>query len=212
MKIKNFLLDLFFPKKCLGCGKSDTYLCADCFRQICLECQPEVYLGWIISATNYANPLIRNLIKSFKYQYIRELSEPLSRLLIKLLEQNFKFLASNSRFLIIPIPLHERKLRYRGFNQAELLAKEVANHFNLLIETHILKRIVHTDPQANIKNTDKRKNNLKNVFSVIPGAVQGKSILLVDDVCTTGATLIEAAKVLKSNNAKEIWAITVAKG
>jgi len=212
MKLRKFLLDLFFPKKCLGCGKSDTYLCANCFRKICLECQPEVYLGWIISATNYADPLIRKLIKSFKYQYVQELAEPLSQLPIKLLEQNFKFLISNSRFLIIPVPLHERKLRYRGFNQAELLAKEIANHFNLPMETNILKRIVPTDPQANIKNTEKRKNNIKNVFSVIPGTVEGKSILLVDDVCTTGATLIEAAKVLKSNNAKEIWAITVAKG
>jgi len=218
-KIKNFLLDLFFPKKCLGCGKSDTYLCADCFAWLLteqaqnpiIERQKDTCLDRIISATNYANPLIRELIKSFKYYYVKELAEPLSQLLIKTLK-TFNFSASGGQFLIIPIPLHEHRLRYRGFNQAELLAKKVASHFNLPIETNALKRIVSTYPQANIKNTDKRKNNLKDVFEIMPGAIKGKNILLIDDVATTGATLIEAARILKSNGAREIWALVVAKG
>jgi len=214
-KIKKIFLDLFFPKKCLGCGKSDTYLCTDCFKQIqitpIVERPKDVYLDRIISATNYANPLIRELIKSFKYYYVQELSEPLSQLLIRVLE-NFDTSFKIFNFIIIPIPLHEHRLRYRGFNQAELLAKQVANHFNLPIRTNILKRIVPTGPQANIKDINKRKNNIKDVFNIIPNAVEGKNILLIDDVCTTGATLVEAARILKSNGAKEIWALVVAKG
>jgi predicted amidophosphoribosyltransferase len=215
MKIKNFFLDLFFPKKCLGCGKSDTYLCTDCFNKIEInpiaEHPDNIGLNKLISATNYTNPLMRELIKSFKYHFVQELSEPLSQLLIKTLK-TFDTSLKVFNFVIIPIPLHEHRLRYRGFNQAELLAKQVANHFNLLIKTNILKRIVPTGPQANIKNINKRKNNIENVFSTMSGAVEGKNILLIDDVATTGATLIEAAKVLKSNGAREIWALVVAKG
>lgn len=206
---------MFFPKKCLGCGKSDTYLCMDCFKQIqitlIVERPKDAYLDRIISVTNYANPLIRDLIKSFKYYFVRELSESLSQLLIRALE-TFDTSLKVFNFIIIPIPLHEHRLRYRGFNQAELLAKQIANHFNLPIETNILKRIVPTGPQANIKDINKRKNNIKDVFNIIPNAVEGKNILLIDDVCTTGATLIEAARVLKLNGAKEIWALVVAKG
>jgi len=215
MKIKNFFLDLFFPKKCLVCGKSDTYLCADCFDKIeinpIVEHPNNVGLNKLISATNYTNPLIRELIKSFKYHYVQELAEPLSQLLIKTLK-TFDTSLKVFNFDIVPIPLHEHRLRYRGFNQAELLAKKVANHFNLPIETNTLKRIVSTDPQANIKDINKRKNNIENVFEVVPGTIEGKNILLVDDVATTGATLIEAARVLKANGAKEIWALVVAKG
>ncbi|MBU4285114.1 ComF family protein [Patescibacteria group bacterium] len=214
-KIKKKFLDLFFPKKCLGCGKSDTYLCTDCFKQIqiilIVERPKDAYLDRIISVTNYANSLIRELIKSFKYYYVQELSEPLSQLLIRVLE-NFDTSFKVFNFIIIPIPLHEHRLRYRGFNQAELLAKQIANHFNLPIETNILKRIVPTGPQANIKDINKRKNNIKDVFNIIPNSVEGKNILLIDDVCTTGATLIEAARVLKLNGAREIWALVVAKG
>jgi len=212
-KIKIFLHNLFFPKKCLGCGKSDTYLCPDCFRQISLNCQPEIYLGWIISATNYVDPLIRKLIKSFKYHFAQELSEPLSQLLIRLLEQNFQFLISNSQFIIIPIPLHKHKLRYRGFNQAELLGQKIAEHFNLPIKTDILKRTIPTSPQVNIKNNEKRKENIKNAFAINPKqSVEGKTIILIDDVATTGATLIEASKILKQNGTKQVWALVVAKG
>lgn len=215
MKIKNLFLDLFFPKKCLGCGKSDTYLCENCFKQIQIipitERQKDVCLDRMISATNYANPLIRELIKNFKYRFVQELSEPLSQLLIKTLE-TFDTSLKIFNFIVIPIPLHEHRLRYRGFNQAELLAKQVANHFNLAIETNILKRIALTSPQANIKDINKRKNNIENVFSIVSSAVEGRNILLIDDVATTGATLIEAAKALKSNGAREIWALVVAKG
>ena len=238
-QIKNFFLDLFFPKKCLGCGKSDTYLCSDCFSRlsmrqdqiinntcffcgkiswqgkICTEHKPEVYLDRIISTAEYKNPLIREIIKTLKYRYVQELSVPLSQLLIKTLQNNWSLGIDHWGFIVVPIPLHKFRLRKRGFNQAELLAKPIADYFNLSIRTDILERITPTDPQANIKNTDKRKSNLKDIFNINAEnakTIEGTNIILIDDVCTTGATLIEAARVLKLNGAREIWGLTVAKG
>jgi ComF family protein len=236
-KIRKIFLDLFFPKKCLGCGKHDTYLCADCFNKIqiipnnscffcekiswqgkiCLEHKPDVYLDKVISATEYKNPLIRDLIKNLKYNFVQELAEPLSQLLIKALK-DLKFVRQladcNLDFIIVPIPLHVHRLKYRGFNQAELIAQKVAQHFNLEINNNILIRKIFTEPQAKFKdNYEKRKANLKNIFEICPNkSIEEKIIILIDDVATTGATLIEAAKVLKANKAKEVWALTIAKG
>lgn len=218
-KIKKFFLDLFFPKKCLGCGKSDTYLCADCFSLLTagqtipnIERQKNAYLDKIIFATNYGNPLIRELIKSFKYQFVRELAIPLSQLLIKALNP-FKPVLNTQNSIIVPVPLHKFRLRNRGFNQAELLAKEVADYFNLLIKTDVLQRIKPTEIQAEIKNDEQRKANVENAFKIADSeAIQGKIVLLIDDVITSAATLSEAGKILKTNGAKEVWALTVAKG
>lgn len=230
-KIKKFTIDLFFPKKCLGCGRADIYLCPACFNKI--EVLPIVhkkqkYLDKLIAACQYRNPLVKELIKNFKYNYIKELAEPLGHLLIKSLEKNWRLgilfhqtQTKNWKFIIMPIPLYGTRKRKRGFNQAELLAKEVAEHFNLPLETNILKRILPTVPQVDIKNHEKRKTNIKDAFDIspqpsveglAPSAVEGKTIILIDDVTTTGATLIEAAKVLKKSGANEIWGLVVAKG
>ena len=232
-RVKNFILDLFFPKKCLGCGQADTYLCPACFNKIevllnnecffcgkiiwqgkiCLECKKENYLDRIISATNYGNPLIRELIKAFKYHFVKELSTPLSQILIKTIEANWSLDIGHWDFIILPVPLYKYRLRHRGFNQTELLAKEIANHFNLQLQTTILKRKIQNAPQANIKDNIKRKENIKGAFEIVDSErIKDKIVILIDDVITTGATLIEAAKILKQNNAKEVWAITVAKG
>jgi len=221
----NKLLDIFFPKKCLGCGQANTYFCLACFNQIklnpndncffckkptiqgniCIECKKQTYLDKIITATEYT--LVKNLIKKFKYQYIKELNEPLSQLLI----ESIKEISKN--VIIIPIPLHKIRQRKRGFNQAELLAKNVSKYFNVPMYVNILKRNKHTEPQANIKNTEKRKENLKNVFEIEnKELIKNKTIIIIDDVITTGATIIQAAKILEENKAKEIYGLMVAKG
>ena len=233
-KIKNFILDLFFPKKCLGCGKHNTYLCEECFKKISnngwvsLNCQKEFGLDRIISAAGYVDPLTRDLIKALKYGFARELAKPLSRLIIKHLE-SISFIStiparhspeakpmaggSINSTLIIPVPLHSRRLHERGFNQAELIAQEIADYFQLPIKTDILKRIRPTQRQTDLKDNKERKNNIKDAFEINDfEPIKGKVVLLIDDVITSGATLSEAAKILKQSGAKEVWAITVARG
>jgi len=229
-----FVLNLFFPKKCLGCGTADVYLCSNCFNRIeialnntcffcgkiiwqgkiCVDCQKENYLDRIISATNYKNPLARDLIKNFKYHYVKELSQSLTQLIIKSLTL-CGILDFPHSVVVLPIPLYKIRHRTRGFNQAELLAKQIADYFNLPLETNILKRIISGIPQANIKDNKKRKENIKGVFEIHLSSLKrlrGQNIILIDDVLTTGATLIEATKVLKNNGADEVWALAVARG
>ena len=210
-KLKKFFLDLFFPKKCLGCGCPDTYLCRDCFVKIQTTTN-FICKDRIISAVDYANPLVRDLIKALKYHYVQELAKPLSQLMIKTLE-SLNLGVPIYNFIIIPVPLHKFRLRNRGFNQAELLAREIADYFKLPIKTDTLQRIKPTEIQAEIKNDEERKNNVKDAFKIENSeAIKDKNILLIDDVVTSAATLSEAVKVLKLNGAKEIWALTVARG
>jgi len=219
-KIKNFILDLFFPKKCLGCEKHNTYLCEECFKKISnngwvsLNCQKEFGLDRIISAAGYVDPLTRDLIKALKYGFARELAKPLSRLIIKHLESiSFISTISINSTLIIPVPLHSRRLHERGFNQAELIAQEIADYFQLPMKTDILKRIRPTQRQADLKDNKERKNNIKDAFKINDfEPIEGKVVLLIDDVITSGATLSEAGKILKQSGAKEVWALTVARG
>jgi len=241
-KISNFILDLFFPKKCLGCGKNGTYICQSCLDKIeiaknnkcpfcekitpsgliCQKCREKYGLDRLIWAIPYFNPLIKNLIKNFKYNYVKELAVPLGQILIKSLKP-FEFELSEENFIIAPIPLHRRRLRERDFNQAELLGENVANYFSIPLENNVLKRKKFTPPQAKIKDYKTRKENLKDIFEINPKFVKkcvdvnqnllkDKIIILVDDVATTGATLSEAAKVLKKAGAKEVWGLVVAKG
>jgi len=243
--IKNFLLDLFFPKKCLNCGKAGAYICNSCLNKIeiisnnkcpfcdrsvpdtliCEKCREKHFLDRLIWATPYSNPLIKELIRIFKYHYIKELAKPLTKLLIKSLENisSISNISNISNIVIVPIPLHERRLKERDFNQAELLAKEMAEHYSLPLETDALKRKRIVTPQAQIKDHETRKTNIKGIFEIDPkftkkcldkkqNLLKDKTIILVDDVITTGATLSEAAKVLKCAGAKEIWGLVVAKG
>lgn len=236
--IKKFLLDLFFPKKCLGCSRAEVYICQPCLEKIeisqnnicpfcdrpvpntliCQKCQEYHYLDRLIWATSYSNPLIKELIKIFKYHYIKELSHPLSQLLIKKCGT-----CDVPHNVVVPIPLHKRRLQERGFNQAELLAKEVAEYFSTPLETGVLIRKKYTPPQAKAKNHKKRKEALENAFEISPGftkkcvaenknLLKDKTIILIDDVFTSGATLYEAAKVLKGAGAKEVWGLVVARG
>ena len=108
------------------------------------------------------------------------------------------------------MPLHKKRQRLRGFNQSEQLARAISKNFNLEIN-HNLIRIKHKKAQAKLHEKN-RWENIKNCFSYQGKNLNNKNILLIDDVATTGATLNECAKVLKENNAKEVWGLVVAKG
>jgi len=219
-KIKNFLLNILFPKFCLNCQREGSYLCADCqallpvsgFHQTCPEgCLKDLYFP-----LSYQNPLVKNLIRQFKYEpFIKELDMTLASLIIahfELLDNKPDF----QDFILLAIPLEKRRLKWRGYNQAAAISEELASSSgpfsNLSVLNDILIKTKKTPTQVEIDNA-LRKENVKGVFSCQnPRAIQGKKILLVDDVYTTGATMLECARVLKEAQAKEIVGIVVARG
>lgn len=205
------LLDILFPIQCLGnCKTWDTWLCDNCTLKIQNSCKIILKnnLSGLYYLTNYRDELIQKLIHQLKYRYAEEIAEILGKQFRGLIDQNFDY--------IIPIPLHKKRYAERGFNQAELLGKQiiVQTHCNASLQTDILFRGKYTHAQAQLSH-EERKLNMRNVFMINKKKmdfIKNKKILLVDDVYTTGATMNECAKILKKNNAKEIWGIVVAKG
>jgi len=113
--------------------------------------------------------------------------------------------------LIVPVPLHVRRLRQRGFNQALLLAKELSKRTGIRYGQRVLRKVKDTPFQSTLKGTERRKN-IKGAFHVNnTEEARGKSILLVDDVCTTGATVNECARTLLNGGAERVVALTLAR-
>ncbi len=200
-------------------------------------CQIIYSLNGVWIAALYDELLISRAIKSLKYRFISGLADDLSKLLILFVERllhqgrilrpsltggvgwlNFKraenlplVILNFNDNLIIPVPLSKKRLRWRGFNQAELLAQKVAEKYGLTLDKSNLIRIKHKTPQAKLDEIH-RLENIKGCFSWQGGSLNKKNIILIDDVTTTGATLNECAKVLKANGAGEVWGLVVAKG
>lgn len=114
------------------------------------------------------------------------------------------------RSMLVPIPLHPSRRRFRGFNQAEIVARVLSKRFDIPVRTDILRRVRKTVPQVDMKNREDRMNNMKNVFKVNKIPAQGDPIILVDDVYTTGATMQSACEVLKRSGVKTVWGLTIA--
>jgi len=121
-------------------------------------------------------------------------------------------LSSFSQNLIVPVPLHKKRQRWRGFNQAEVLAKNFVEHYSSMqLDEDSLQRTRHTKAQAKLYGAA-RKQNLKNSFQWRNENLGGRNVIIIDDVTTTGATLEECARVLKKAGAGEVWGLVVAKG
>lgn len=242
-RLKDFCLDLFFPIRCLICEKSyspadgsRSYLCTLCLEKIKLKSEPECafcssrsingqtcpfcrqehYLDFLWAATDYQESIVKKALWAFKYRFIIDLKLPLSRLLVAYLRQKkLDKLLENYRqqLLIIPIPLHRRRLNWRSYNQSKLLAQELAAEFHLSMAPNALTRIGHKKPQAEIEDKIERAKNIKNIFvSPEPEKIKNKIILLIDDVSTTGSTLDEGARILKQVGARKVIGLVIAKG
>lgn len=199
------LLDLFYPKFCFGCKAEGFWLCSRCEKDLPRVFKPPPYpFSRLLIVSKYTLPL-KDLIHTFKYEDGKALKEPLGALLLKRL-QGF----DEQGFGLMAIPLHKRRQAFRGFNQAELLVKEISRKLDLPILGG-LERIRNTPPQVEIKEKRKRVENLKDSF-VFKGKLTGQKIILVDDVTTTGATLAQAARALKRAGAKEVVGLVLAHG
>jgi ComF family protein len=229
----NTFLDLFFPKTCPGCGKiisSDEFFCPDCDKalvfirpplcpicgiplesgesHICGQCLKESpFFKAGRSCAIYDEPL-SNAIINFKYQGVTALAKPFSMIMLKALSS---FIKTASVDLILPVPLHIKRLRQRGFNQALLLANELGKNLKLPVKGLVLKKAKQTFPQVGLSQAERRKN-VRGSFKVIfPEDVKDKNILLVDDVFTTGTTVNECSKVLIKAGARGVFVVTLAR-
>ena len=132
---------------------------------------------------------------------------------LKWLTLDKKFNVFESNPLLIPVPLHLRRLNWRGFNQSELLAKNISDTFQMEMAVDVVERTINATPQADIKEREERLKNLNGIFRIKnKEKIIGREVLLVDDVCTTGATLNECAKILKAGGASRVVALVVARG
>ncbi len=237
-KVKQFLLEIFFPSFCLGCKKEGTYLCQDCKSTLdiseynyclcsqnplripagirsgkCLRCQDKKLAG-LFSALPYKEKfLTKKLIYQFKYKpYIKNLARPLVDILLEHL-----FLAKNleksiwENSVLVPVPMEKSKQKERGYNQAQQLAKELGHSLFVPSVFDNLVKIKKTEVQMELKAKE-RAENLIGAFAIKkPEEIRGKKVFLVDDVYTTGSTMEECTRVLRDAGAKQIWGIVIAR-
>ncbi|NLG87510.1 MAG: ComF family protein [Firmicutes bacterium] len=230
-KLTTAALDLLFPGAvfCASCGTklktAERYICTDCLEQItlvkepvCLKCnrpltrpgycrecrvRPRSFArAW--SAAVYKGAL-RQCLHRFKYSHGAYLAPFLGELLANHLEKVDNL---PPQLLVIPVPLDSQRLKERGFNQAQLLAEEVARLWGWPLDTKILRRVRATLPQADLKAAD-RWRNVEGAFAA-SRRLMGKQILLVDDIYTTGATAEAASQALKDAGASAVYIATVA--
>ncbi len=182
------------------------------------------------TAGSYRHAVLASLVRALKFEGITDAAEPLSALLIAYAEQcaGFFLAPAHTRHqsiawgaggpssaaappIVIPVPLSRRRLLARGFNQAELIARPFAAHFGLALAPHALVRSRHTKPQSEAPSAAARRANVHRCFTVPdPAAIVGRRIVLVDDVATSGATLLEAAQTLRTAGASAILALAAA--
>ncbi|RJQ54840.1 MAG: ComF family protein [Nitrospiraceae bacterium] len=225
----NKFLNILFPETCPVCkgpakNHQTTPICADCWQTVspyggpvCRRCGKPLVSD--VSATcgecledepsfSYARSfglyegVLRKAISLLKYHNVKRLSKPLSDIILSL-----KMPEADA---VIPVPLHEKRLRMREFNQSALLAKYQAKGLGIKLIVDCLVKTRDTAPQVGL-SSHARRNNIRKAFEVRrAGMIEGKNIILVDDVVTTGATVRECSRVLKKAGAENIYITTLA--
>ena len=225
-------LDTLFPIECLGCRKEGEWLCQGCAGKIpllinqvcflckqaasggrtCFSCLREFPLAYVIRFFDYDEPLIKQGIHTAKYNYVRQMFKRFAELVTAHLRFKFDALDIDPRALLfIPLPLHPRRLRERGFNQAEIIARLFADELGGKYLPALTRRRA-TLPQVGLDESD-RKRNIRGAFGCADRApLAGQYAVIVDDVATSGSTLVAAAQALQDAGVKEVGGLVLAKG
>ena len=227
------ILDYISPKKCYSCLKEGHYICPTCltyfqnFDSLCYVCKWksdnfqihqkckkaswEPYFDKVIILYHYKSNPLKKLLHDAKYYKIKSIYDDFTILLSQKLKQNYD-ISKQENFLISCPPMHWRRKLYRWYNQSEYLWKLLWNSLNLDTNFKLLKKRKYTVHQSHLSKTEREKN-LDQAFvfnSKFHEQVEGKSIIIIDDVVSTGSTISECSKVLKQNGAQEVIALIIA--
>ena len=215
-KIINNILELIYPPVCGFCGNI-------CSNYICTKCHAKIKKYEIKNKENYKtkNMYFNELFSIFKYE------EDIRKLILKYKFQNkaylyktfSKIILNNKKIcgnlkkydIIIPVPIHKKRKNQRGYNQTELIAKEISKSLNIKMENNVLIKNINTKAQSELSKKE-RKDNIKGAFKVQNlRKIENKNILIIDDIYTTGSTANQCSKTLKLAGAKNIGILTIAK-
>jgi ComF family protein len=221
--LQHGLLDLLFPPRCVVCRHVGEWFCAACRQAIdwilppvcnrcgrpllhrdCPYCEKLPLQIDGTRATAFFEGNLRDAIHAFKYDHGPELAPPLGKLL-----SNYLSAYPLPADMVIPVPLHAEREQARGYNQAILLAQELGRAHRLPVANHGLTRTRATRPQVEL-GAPQRRVNVHDAFAAT-AQVAGKHILLIDDVCTTGATMEACGVALKARGAQSVWGLAVAR-
>lgn len=230
MKILEHFVNLLFPKFCLGCKREGVWLCDECRKTLkpvhpemcpwcgriptvcgflCQECKSKTKISQLASVYDYKQELVEKIVIHLKYASVKDIAALMADEISGLWK---KIGNKDKTALVVPIPLHSHRLRERGFNQAEHIARAFAKTNEFLCASHVLIRTKPTRPQVELSREERIKN-VEDVFAVRDtAALKAKTIILIDDVCTTGATVQEAAEALINGGAQRVIVLTFARG
>lgn len=235
--IFDLIKNILFPVYCSRCEQEGSWFCDNCLSkekislvlkcpvcaknntgELCLGCRGFFPLDGMMAIFSYTEKIyLTKLIQAYKYQYAVEIGEIWREFIKRGLLVNEVIKPYFSDAVLMPVPLHPTRLRERGFNQSELIGDILLDELTkegILVkkENNILKRIKKTKQQARLSK-DLRQVNIKDAFAVNSGLVLPyDNVVLIDDVFTSGATLMECARVLKSAGVKKVLAFCLARG
>ena len=208
------LLELVYPNVCGFCNKI-------CKNELCNKCKMKIIQHQIDIVIKPENKYFKELISILKYegiirykilQYKFEDKAYIYKTFAKIVLKNKKVCGLLKKYdIIIPVPIHKKRKLQRGYNQTQLIAKEISKNIDIKFCNNVLVKNKNTIAQSKL-NKNKRKQNIKGAFKALNVQnIQGKSVLLFDDIYTTGSTANECSKILKEAGAKTVGVLTIAK-
>lgn len=220
------VLDFVLPQSCLCCGLSGEALCAPCRERwprvappycsvcglpqvdagACPDCSKQDFVLDGLRSVFIFDGQVRASILQFKYRNLRTLARPLAEALSTYLSAH-----PLPVDMLVPVPLHPRKIRQRGYNQSALLCAELSKMSGLPAAGNILYKRLNTPAQASLARAGQRRHNVRDAFAARGSLSPRPNILLIDDIATTGATLNACAQALREAGAASIWGLTLAR-
>lgn len=234
ISLRDVIVSAIFPEFCLFCSREGYILCPPCAGALplqlfhgcpfcdrvsingitCDTCKKDTPLSGVFSFGLYQEPRLRELVIALKYHNKSDLATILGIKIAPFLSTVIASVAKQSPSLILTaVPLHPTRLKERGYNQSELLARAIAERLEVPY-ANLLARTRVTTPQVDIHSITERRENVKNAFKINYRSefIEGRTILLTDDVVTTGATLSACARALKKAGAAAVYGLTIVRG